>query len=355
MILNSVSLIRVNQKLKYVFALVFSKKIVTIMMQFFLYSGLVFSDEIYLFNGDRITGDIVQLVDYRLKIQTSYAGVVNIRWSEVESLRSEKMFYVGVDNETLEGFISVEDGIFKLDAKNRENQEFESTIVEFILLKKSSNRKVSGRFDAGISDTSGNTETSKNRIDSAFSYRVDQNRFVLSLLLNQGESQGIRNENNWLSHFKYDRFLSKNWYTFVGLSFEEDQFKDINLRSTLGSGLGYQIIDSSFTKLSIELSANYVSSDFVNLSDSDYAASSWALEFSRKLDFMGTKVFHRNFGVMGLNDDNKIFVRSQTGLRFPIVKNLSASGQFDIDWDKTPAINRNNLDRKTVFSIGYTW
>ncbi len=313
------------------------------------------SDEIYLFNGDRITGDITQLVDKTLTVHTSYADAINIAWSEVKFLKSEKPFYIGLKRQTIKGIITVDDGIITVESEDNKNQKIESGLVRFIFLDKPSNSERSARIDVGFSNTSGNTETSQYRLDSELSYRSGEKRFFLELLLNQGKTQGVKNENNWLSRLKFDKFLTKKWYTFVALSGEENEFKDINLRSTIGLGLGRQFMNSSLTQLSIEISANYVSSDFVSQGDTDYSASSWTFDFSRKLGLLGTRVFHRNSGVMGLSENDKLFVRSQTGLRFPIRKNLSATGQFDIDWDKTPATGRNSTDRKTVFSIGYYW
>ena len=108
-------------------------------------------------------------------------------------------------------------------------------------------------------------------------------------------------------------------------------------------------------RLSVEISGNYVSSNFVNENHTDYSASSWSLDFNRNLPSWGAKMFHHNSGVIGITKGDKLFIRSQTGLRFPIRKNLSATGQFEVDWDKTPAIARDSMDRKTVFSIGYIW
>ena len=43
------------------------------------------ADEVVLKNGDRITGTVVELADGTLSIETEYAGVVKIDWSQVET------------------------------------------------------------------------------------------------------------------------------------------------------------------------------------------------------------------------------------------------------------------------------
>ena len=118
--------------------LVFSKRVMATVVLCFSYSGVVASDEIYLSNGDRITGDITQLVDGNLGVKTSYAGVIHIRWSEVEFLKSEKTVYIGVDKETIEGVISVEDGVVNLYSENKDKREVKPGLVQFIFLKKPS-------------------------------------------------------------------------------------------------------------------------------------------------------------------------------------------------------------------------
>ena len=86
----------------------------------------------------------------------------------------------------------------------------------------------------------------------------------------------------------------------VGISktnilFEKNEFKDLRLRSTIGTGVGYQ----------------------------------------------------------GLQDTEELFVRSHTGFRFPLKNGFLATLQYSYDWYKNPSPGQEDYDAKYMFTLGY--
>jgi hypothetical protein len=55
-----------------------------------LFSPSVFSDSLTLRNGDRVTGEIVGLMDAMLQFETSYAGVLKVPAAQIAGLTSGK-------------------------------------------------------------------------------------------------------------------------------------------------------------------------------------------------------------------------------------------------------------------------
>ncbi len=51
-------------------------------------------DQVTLSNGDRLTGEIVKSDGKTLTVKTEFAGTVEIQWSAVKDLRSEKPEFV---------------------------------------------------------------------------------------------------------------------------------------------------------------------------------------------------------------------------------------------------------------------
>lgn len=89
-------------------------------------------------------------------------------------------------------------------------------------------------------------------------------------------SRGLETESNWIAYMKYDHFVTRKWYAYTNADFQNDKFKDIQLRSTLGIGTGYQFIESEKTNLSLEGGLTYVQTDFIVAPDDDYPAGRWA-------------------------------------------------------------------------------
>jgi hypothetical protein len=78
---------------------------------------------------------------------------------------------------------------------------------------------------------------------------------------------------------KYDHFFTKKWYGYSNATAEQDEFKDLDLRATLGVGAGYQFIESDPTNLSLEGGLSYVNENYIIAEDNSFAAGRWALNF----------------------------------------------------------------------------
>ena len=90
---------------------------------------------------------------------------------------------------------------------------------------------------------------------------------------NYASDRDTETESNATAYAKYDRFLTEKWYLYANTSFENDKFKDLRLRSTLGVGTGYQFFDTPRTILSLEGGIDYVHTDFYTQPTDDYPAA----------------------------------------------------------------------------------
>jgi putative salt-induced outer membrane protein YdiY len=69
--------------------------------------------------------------------------------------------------------------------------------------------------------------------------------------------------------------------------FEHDQFADLDLRSTVGTGPGYQFFESEALNLSVSAGPAWVDEDFDEAEDEDYAAGQWLFSYDQ---FFSTRV-----------------------------------------------------------------
>ncbi|CAN0515072.1 unnamed protein product, partial [Phaeothamnion confervicola] len=166
----------------------------------------------------------------------------------------------------------------------------------------------------GLSSSSGNTNTERYYMDAEVVARTRDNRYTLGGRGTRAKDSGIETESNWLAYMKYDHFLTKKWYAYANGDFQNDKFKDISLRNTLGVGSGYQFIESDKTNLSLEGGLTYVHTDFIVAPDDDYPAGRWAFKVDHRLFDTKIKAFHNHEAYVNLEDAKKMFVRSQTGL-----------------------------------------
>jgi hypothetical protein len=67
------------------------------------------------------------------------------------------------------------------------------------------------------------------------------------------------------------------------------------------------------------------------------------------------QLFSNSQGFASLSDVRTSFLRTQSGLRFPLRAGLVASLGLNLDWDGNPAPGRESVDRQLVMSLGYKW
>ena len=339
----------------------FSKVALLSMAALFFSMNPAAADELRLKNGDRISGTLVAMEEGKLIFKTSYAGEVSITWEEISTMSTEAPIRVVLSDETaLNGITqSAEAGKMKMRmGKIVETVSFDLKEVRAINPKPAATEpavKTKGHVNIGITSTKGNSETGTQHFDGEFVARTEKNRFTIGGEFNRAEDDGAKTVNNAFGSLKYDHFLTRQWYLYSSASFEKDEFKDLDLRTTLGLGAGYQFMETPVTNLSLEAGLTYVNEDYDTGQDDGFPSARWSLNFDRYFVKKVIQFFHFHEGFVSLDDTNDMIIRSRTGLRFPLYKNLAATAQYNLDWDKSPESDREKTDHMYVLTLGYQW
>jgi len=319
------------------------------------------ADEIVLANGDRLSGRVVCKESDSLVFNTPYAGDLNIAWADIRRITTDAPIAVYFEDghKVIGTLRSEEDGSVIVDSGDTPTSA-PIPIAKLRFINPSAEvsgdgASFTGHINAGLASTSGNTQANRFHLDTEGVVRTRDNRFTLGARGDQTHDRGVETESSWIAYTKYDHFFTKKWYGYGNGNFENDRFKDIRLRSTVGLGSGYQFFESDRTNLSLEGGLTYVYADFMVAEDDAYPAVRWALKFDHLLFSTNIRFFHAHEAYFGLDETNKIFVRSQTGLRVPLLKSLNATAQYNVDWDNNPTAGTVPTDRALLLTLGYTW
>ncbi len=118
---------------------------------------------------------------------------------------------------------------------------------------------------------------------------------------------------------------------------------------------GYQFWQTELMNLSVEIGLNHVYRDMTEGDDSNYPAARWSANFDRNLVPERIKIFHFHEILAGIEDDEDVLIRSQTGFRFTLYKNFIGSTQFNYNWEKYPAPGIKKADSMYIFTLGFQW
>ncbi len=224
------------------------------------------ADEVYLVNGDRVSGTVVKKAGDTLTLKTDFAGEIGIAWDKVISVVTEAPVVVQLDDESLlKGTLTrASDGTVSI-AGSELVQAGQVPVARVALINPPAPQngvKLSGRANVGVYLAKGNTDKESYHGDIESVARTKQNRFTAGAIYNQALDDGTESENNATAYLKYDHFFTKKWYSYANAVLFKDDFADLNLRTSLGLGAGYQFFESDLTNLSLEGGLSYVNEDF---------------------------------------------------------------------------------------------
>ena len=313
------------------------------------------ADTIHLLNGDKLTGTVTVMKNGKLKLTTTYAGEITIDWGQVTSLDSDEPMKVFVKPDpatTSEQTIA--------DAKSEQTKEVgtEQGIKTETVAAINSTPKdytLKGGVRAGWNKASGNTR--KENISAAFdiSYAIGKNRWKANGDHYWGTSKGERSDYNWLLSADYNRFLDEKIYVTGSGQVQQDQFQDLELRSIIGTGLGYQFFNSDELTLSVEAGPAYVWEDYSTRDSRDFVAGKWGIDFNWWVFPKRLNLFHTQMGLVSMEDSKNWLWQSRSGVMFPIIKRFFGSFQYNYDWTNEPVPGKKQDDSRIMFNLGYSF
>jgi putative salt-induced outer membrane protein YdiY len=326
-----------------------------------LFSKISIADQIFLKNGDVVSGEIIKKETDQLVFKTSYAGEIKIKWSDISTLVSKKPLKLVFDDGTkLNGLLDkTEDGkVQVISSSDTQNKSYAVNELKYVNPSPALTGEGlvwSGHINAGTTYTSGNSDTKSARLDAETIARGLDNRYTLGGFIFWAEDSGNQTASNSRLNGQYDHFFSKYWYGYTNAVFENDRFRNIKLRSRLGLGSGYQIFESPDLNLAIETGINYIVQNYYDEKDENYAALRWALKYDQKLFNSSTNFFHSHEVLYGLKKPAQTLLYTETGLRFPLLFNFNGTAQINYNWDSQPADDRKKGDTRVIFTMGYAW
>lgn len=319
-----------------------------------LLNAPVHADWVRMDNGDRYSGRVTALEQGKLRLEGSF-GRLELPWNRIEALETEQPLRITLEGgERVVGRLSVDDGQVRIDDEQARRLTFAPDRILAAGPVSVPTLQLSGWINAGANVTRGNTHTAAYHADAELVARTEQNRTRVGAEFNYGSENGERTINNAAAYLNYDHFVSRRWYFNSNLGLARDEFRDLDLRTTVGVGFGYLFLDAPPDRLAIELGLSYLHENFDKGEDNGEPAARYALDFVKQLA-AGPRLFHRHEVLAGLETSDNVLLRSQTGIRFPLWERLTSTVQVNFDYDWDPAEGSESEDVVYLFSLGYTF
>ncbi len=316
-------------------------------------SAPALAGQIYLNNGDRLTGTIMQMTDGNVTIETELAGTIQISLENIQTMDSNKPLEIHLNDGT----------ILTQSARKASNGNIETadkhialTDITAINPPKPEAPRWKGDLSAGITYSSGNTKNESYAFSGNLSKKTDKDKTTFKAdTARQKEKSPTSGQKevteDWMKlSGKYDYFLSDKTYLYGESRYEKDKIADLDQRVILGGGAGRQWITSERTNFSTELGLAMVREKYEDGSDSSMSAQTgyhFDHAFNDTFSFIHDLTYYPS-----TEDFSDYYLTSTAELRAKINSRLFTNFKVLFDYDATPAAGKGNSDVKYIFGAG---
>jgi putative salt-induced outer membrane protein YdiY len=152
------------------------------------------------------------------------------------------------------------------------------------------------KFTSGINLKSGNTEQTDINIKLSAKRRTADSRFLLDYIGNLSKTDAVSGDlvetiNNHRLSGALDIYVTRYFfYNPINVEFYSDPFQNIELRTTVGAGLGYTFVDTGTTEWNLSAGPAFISTKYNSVqAGNDIRVDSGSLKISTELDTELTK------------------------------------------------------------------
>jgi putative salt-induced outer membrane protein YdiY len=217
-----------------------------------------------------------------------------------------------------------------------------------------------GSVAVGATYQDGNTDARSANANALAEYRGEDDRWTVNGYWNYGETKDQATNDYVLTSrkaglgVKYDYFLSEKLYAFANAGIETDKLADLQRRTFLGAGFGYQWQETDTLKWGSEAGAGYFDETRYESEDSDYIAARLANNIDWKINDKSS-VIHLLTVFPSLEDADDVYSRSDLRFKTALTAAMFAQIQWVWDYDNTPAAGKDRNDNTVTLGLGWSF
>jgi hypothetical protein len=211
------------------------------------------NDVIWLSNGDRVTGEIKQLEHGKLRLSTDSMGEVRVEWDDVVRVESDYEFqFERSDGRRITGAIDKTSDQREITLTNEEQTITfaHGKVVRISQIEDSFWERLQGSMTFGYSFTKA-SDVAQGNLGFRATHRTEIRSFSLDgSTITTNDQVNESTQRSDLS-FNMTRFRKNRWFSAYLLNFESNDELGLNLRTSIGAGLGRYLIQSNTSELAL--------------------------------------------------------------------------------------------------------
>ena len=205
-------------------------------------------DWIQLKSGEWLKGEFIAMYDHEMEFDSDELDDLTFDCVDIYQVRTARIVQVlFLGHVTATGQLLMEGK--KIRILGEEEQEFDRSGIISISPGVSRRNFWSGSLNIGFNVRKGNSDQIETNGTLKIQRRTVKNRITLDYIANFNETESVEVANNHRVNLGSDMFLTNRFFInpIYGEYFR-DPFQNIDARTTVGVGAGYQIFDSPKTE-----------------------------------------------------------------------------------------------------------
>ena len=171
-----------------------------------------------------------------------------------------------------------------------------------------------GDITIGGNLQTGNTDSAGISLDIDTELDMDSDRLSGKLMFNYAEEDKIETTKNIYGSLQVDHFITESLYAYVSVELAKDKFKNLNLRSIVGPGVGLQMWNTDKSSFAIEGGLAYFSEDLDIGTDTQWVTARMAANYSQQIT--ESIIFKNSVGITpSLEDFQEYKLRNEAELK----------------------------------------
>lgn len=337
--------------------------IVTIVCLVWCTAPLV-ADEVYLVNGDRITGKVTTLADGKLTVESTLAGKLTVDINNIATFKTSEPVEIQLKDGTAfkKQISKAETGRFAVEGdQTLKAQDFSVASIVAINPPVKEEPKWHGSISGALVSTHGNTNINTQNLSVNLTKRTENDRSLLSMDYLYGKQKNTTTgekevtQDEWKMRGEYDYFFTKKAFGFLEGRYERDRIAELQRRVVVGAGGGYQWVESEPFNFSTQAGIASRYETYYNETNSSSQLSVQAgyhldKKLNKTLTFINDLTYYPAFEKF-----SDYYLTTTAELRAKVTELIFTNFKIVFDYDETPAEGKGKTDVKYILGVGVTF
>lgn len=302
------------------------------------------ADLVLLQNGDRISGEIVELTRKSLTIKTSYAGTLRLDTESIHSFRTDspQVWQVNLKPRRIRVLEAAHAGQVLV---NRELLR----IADLSLLPSQKEWKISGLLESTLDIDNDQNRKEKIHVNTELNLESNHWRHALKAESKRDKERARVTEDTIEANYTLDYLFDNHWFWRADSTYREEGVTTLNRYWYLGTGPGYRLWGEGKDKLDATFAYNRL---WLNSGPLDWELGAWASALNYKQFWLDEKL--ETFSDVHISvptiDGIDYIANTTSGVRYYFKYNIHVSLKYD--YNETRLIVGTFKDSSYVLGAG---